>query len=860
MRFPRRENFRILILALLATAWLGLGDRSLAQSTSAPAGEPASSSAQAESPTTHHAFAQLTSEPASGPTSSPSETPSAHRRLVGKMLQAARDLQQVQDELAKVRGRFVDIQKRLAYAGKSSAVFSLMRKARSETPDPLPHEEKIRLRAEEISDVQLRLLDLQEQRDALGDTDPAKTEMLDDSIHDYGDYLTTLAELDTQEQMLVDETRRFQTLVEGSILWTPSAKPISLDDAGPAGQALRYLVAPTNWAGAAATAWRNFLQAPLPMLAGLVAAGLILVYRPKILARLRRVAQGIRDGVADTFGRSLEALLWAVVLTAPLPGLVLLASTLFISPQKFDAGLSRGLLNIGMTLAALQFLRQVCRPMGLAEAHFDWPAQSLRTGRRALRFLMLAICSTMFLMPLLASSGNDASRTSLGRLVLTVQFVAMAVFMHVLLRPRGPIVDHAIKTGLFHRFRHVWHALGLAAPVLAIVLAWAGYVLTAGVLSQRLVYTFLFISLAVIVLTGAKRALSVGLRRARADLRTAGTIASPIPAGQAGSPAPWAETQNTRNQIDHLLRFTTMLVMVLIVWWVWTPIIPALGMLKHVELWGGTVSLADAGLAVIVLVLTFVLCGNFPALVEAVVLQRLPIDTGARYAIRTVLRYVIGVVGTVVALGLVGVEWSNVQWLVAAMTVGLGFGLQEIFANFVSGLIILFERPIRLGDTVTVGDVTGTITKMRIRATVVTDWNCRELIVPNKDFIVGRVVNWTLSDRLLRLALPVPLPPDFDPAKAEAILMDAARKHPQVLKVPAPTAVLTDLTPAAMKFELRVFIRGAETPSSGSMDNPSAQGSLLQAQTDQVRHELNMAIEKAFLEAKPPASAVVQPK
>jgi potassium efflux system protein len=775
------------------------------------------------------------------------------------MLQAARDLQKVQDELAKVRGRFVDIQKRLAYAGKSSAVFSLMRKARSETPDPLPHEERIRFRAEEISDLQLRLLDLQEQRDALADTDEAQIQKLDDSIHDYGDYLTTLVDLDTKEQMLVDETRKFQDLVAGSILWTPSAKPISLEDAGPAGDALRYLVAPQNWTGAAATAWRNFLGMPLPLLAGLAAAGLILIYRPKIVARLRRVAQGIRDGVADTFGRTIEALLWAVVLTAPLPGLVLLASTLFNSTGKFEAGLSRGLLNIGMALAALQFLRQVCRPMGLAEAHFDWPAQSLRTGRRALRFLMLAICLTMFVMPLLFSNGNDAARTSLGRLVLTVQFVAMAVFMHVLLRPRGPVVDHAIKTGLFYRFRYVWHALGLAVPVLAIVLAWAGYVLTAGVLSQRLVYTFLLMSLAVIVLTGAKRALSVGLAR-RKSHPSARRPSLAAASGQADSPAPPAETDSTRTQIEHLLRFTTMLVMVLIVWWVWTPIIPALGMLKHVELWGGTVSLADAGLAIIVLVLTFVLCGNFPALVEAMILRRLPMDTGAKYAIRTVLRYVIGVVGTVVALGLVGVEWSNVQWLVAAMTVGLGFGLQEIFANFVSGLIILFERPIRLGDTVTVGDTTGTITRMRIRATVVTDWNCRELIVPNRDFIVGRVINWTLSDRLLRLALPVPLPPDFDASKAEAILLDAARKHPQVLKTPPPTAVLTDLTPAAMKFELRVFIRGAENAPSESLDNPGAQGSLLQAQTDQVRHELNMAIEKAFLEAKPPVTAVAQPK
>ena len=844
MTFPRRENFRILVLALLAAACLGLCGRAFAQSTAEPAGEPASSQPQAESSSAHHAFAQLTSAPASESASSQpqGESPAVRRRLAAKTLQAALDLRKVQDELAKVRGRFVDIQKRLAYAGNTSAVFSLMRKARSETPDPQPHEARIRLRAGEISELQLKLLDLQEQRDALDDTDPAKLEKLDDSIHDYGDYLAALVELDTQEQMLVEEIRKFQALVEGSILWTPSAKPISLDDAGPAGEALGYLVAPDNWADAARTAWRNFKGMPLPTLLGLVVVVLCLIYRPKTIARLRRVGQGVGDGSADTFRRTMEALLWAVVLTLPLPGLILLGSVLFDSPQKFEAGLSRGLLNIGMAVAVLQFLRQVCRPMGLAEAHFNWPAQSLRTGRRAIRFLMFAICLTMFVMPLLASSGNDAWRTSLGRLVLTVQFVAMATFVHVILGPRGPIVDHAIRTGLFYRFRYVWHALGLAAPVLAIVLSWAGYVVTAGVLSQRLVYTFLLTSLAVIVLAGVKRALTLGLRR------------------QASRRAEAVESESFYGPIAHLLRFAMMVAIILIVWWVWTPIIPALGMLQHVKLWAPSVSLADAGLAVIALVLTVVLCRNFPALVDALVLQRLPLDAGAKYAMRTVMQYVIGVVGAVVALGLVGVAWSNVQWLVAAMTVGLGFGLQEIFANFVSGLIILFERPIRLGDTVTVGDITGTVTRMRIRATVVTDWNCRELIVPNKDFIVGRVINWTLSDRLLRLALPVPLPPEFDLAKAEAILLDAASKHPQVLKTPPPTAILTDLTPAAVKFELRVFIRGAQNASSGSPDSFGTQGSVLQTQTDRVRHELNMAIEKAFLEAMPPVSTVVQPK
>ncbi|WP_159190571.1 mechanosensitive ion channel domain-containing protein, partial [Klebsiella pneumoniae] len=95
---------------------------------------------------------------------------------------------------------------------------------------------------------------------------------------------------------------------------------------------------------------------------------------------------------------------------------------------------------------------------------------------------------------------------------------------------------------------------------------------------------------------------------------------------------------------------------------------------------------------------------------------------------------------------MIGIEWSKLQWLVAALGVGLGFGLQEIFANFISGLIILFEKPIRIGDTVTIRDLTGSVTKINTRATTISDWDRKEIIVPNKAFITEQFINWSLSD------------------------------------------------------------------------------------------------------------------
>ena len=149
-------------------------------------------------------------------------------------------------------------------------------------------------------------------------------------------------------------------------------------------------------------------------------------------------------------------------------------------------------------------------------------------------------------------------------------------------------------------------------------------------------------------------------------------------------------------------------------WLIWADVLPALSIF-NVPLWhtqvedakGGTSSRSTScGLleAVIAVVLTLVATRNIPGLLEIVLLQRLPLEPATRYAVTTLFRYAIAVAG-IVAACVLGITWAKVHWLVAAVSVGLGFGLQEIFANFISGLIILFERPIRVGDIVTVDDI-----------------------------------------------------------------------------------------------------------------------------------------------------------
>ena len=152
-------------------------------------------------------------------------------------------------------------------------------------------------------------------------------------------------------------------------------------------------------------------------------------------------------------------------------------------------------------------------------------------------------------------------------------------------------------------------------------------------------------------------------------------------------------------------------------------------------------------------------------------------------------------------------SWDKLQWLVAALSVGLGFGLQEIFANFVSGLIILFERPLRIGDTVTIGNVSGTVSRIQIRATTITDFDRKEMIVPNKAFITGQLTNWSLTDTVTRVTIKLGVAYGADLEATRRLLLRIAADNPRVLRDPEPLVFFLNFGASTLDHELRVHVR-----------------------------------------------------
>jgi small-conductance mechanosensitive channel len=187
------------------------------------------------------------------------------------------------------------------------------------------------------------------------------------------------------------------------------------------------------------------------------------------------------------------------------------------------------------------------------------------------------------------------------------------------------------------------------------------------------------------------------------------------------------------------------------------------------------------------------------------VFTRLRMPPGIPFALTSFSRYTILVIGVIIALATLGIPMDRLALIISALGVGIGFGLQNVVNNFVSGIILLFERPIRVGDKVELEGLYGTVTDIGIRASNVRNFDGADVIVPNGDFISARVINWTLADRKRRVILPVGVKYGTDPTKVLEILESVARSHVEILVDPVPEALFRGFGESSLDFELRAW-------------------------------------------------------
>lgn len=239
--------------------------------------------------------------------------------------------------------------------------------------------------------------------------------------------------------------------------------------------------------------------------------------------------------------------------------------------------------------------------------------------------------------------------------------------------------------------------------------------------------------------------------------------------------------------------------------------------LGDIQAWGyklatgltiGSVTISITGIltGIVVFVIGYFVTRWFQGWLDDSVMARGRVDTGVRNSIRLIVGYAGVAVAGLVGISAAGIDLSNLALVAGALSLGIGFGLQNVVSNFVSGLILLAERPFKVGDWIVAGDVSGTVKKISVRATEIETFQRQSVILPNSNLINGAVGNWTHRNKLGRVEIKVGVAYGSDVKRAHEVLLEIARGHPLVLKNPEPFVQFVNFGTAALEFEIRVFL------------------------------------------------------
>ncbi len=645
---------------------------------------------------------------------------------------------------------------------------------------------------------------MQAEREVLLDLVRSRRELLRGIIATESSFIDALSELEADYSRHLSVIAEYQNYLEPLVLWVPSSAKLWKTQFAVISDEIPAL--------ANSIVHIEFSLQPVFFFSAILALGLLLSG-----GRLRDYQHAQNSSVwrarEDSIRFTLEALAISILRSAPPALLVMaLASLCSEDPGASASSLNTVLNKLATVLFAVRLLYTLCEEDGVASCHFKWNRESIDRLLRETGWFM------HWFLPVSAVAGflyrlEDAEL--LGRLAMLGTAALLTVhFSRQLWNNRKLNNNGGFSTN------ENWTRLILGLISIAIVI---GVVLGLRYSVGIVINTLMDMLTAGIVLAITHSLLLRWIQVVRKHLRFTELLAARQEPEEAQPPEIGAIEEEQANLAEigdesrELLNATTLAVTVSILYYLWVPILPVFNAMSDITLWTST-SMVDGEaivnrisldiLIVVVLLasITMYAARKLPALVELILRSRTDVSPGASYTTSTLLNYLILGTGTLVALSTLGLDWSKLQWLVAALGVGIGFGLQEIVANFICGLIILFERPISVGNIITVGDKDGTVTKIRIRATTIRDWDNKELLIPNKEIITGRLLNWSLSDSRLRLTTPVGITYDSDVVLAIKILKETVADDERILSDPEPSIIFSGFGDNSLDLVCRYYI------------------------------------------------------
>jgi potassium efflux system protein len=678
-----------------------------------------------------------------------------------------------------------------------------------------------------------------------------RRDLLDKAIAADDSLLQALSELDFAQRELSKVVSDYNQFLDERLLWVRTGDPPSWEMVLASWRTIEVSFTGDN----ARDLWHALVRPqffPWVLLLGLLLFALLLKLTPAMRSSLHRSSRKVGQLRHDRLHHSIRALALTLLLALPWP---LLFTALGLHLQmsqiregvdlnahlhgavdwtgQFAPSVGGAIYDIALYTFYFVAFRVFCEPRGLAVRHFHWSLRSTLLLRRETLRLMMVFLPATFLLIAIINYHTSAFGGGFSRLLICIIILSLAWFFGRVLSPAHGALRDFYRSGrgnLLTWLRYLWLALGLLLPFSLAALATAGYVYTAAQLGSRLIDTlWLIVAIILIhqlvvrwmILLERQLEFRDALERHRAQRAAREAHEGDGVSADISVEEPEIDFGALSEDTKVLINAALAVVAVFGMWAIWSDVLPAFRILDEISLWSYSstvnattqlvpVTLGDLGTGLLILVLGTIAAQRLPALLEIALFARFNITAGSRYAISKLTQYAIVAIGLMMLFSVLGGRWDEIQWLVAALGVGIGFGLQEIIANFISGLILLFERPIRIGDIVTVGETSGVVTRIQIRSTTIRNWDQQELLVPNKEFITGRLLNWTLSDPIARIVVKVGVAYGSDVPQALKILLAAAEQHERVLDEPESFVVFEGFGDNSLDLSLRCYIGSME--------------------------------------------------
>jgi len=597
-----------------------------------------------------------------------------------------------------------------------------------------------------------------------------------------------------------EEFKRFKEFARSELVFSQSDVPLSVQTFVLAAEEIPEVVSIYSnrdlWRGASSHMAELTRAILLLAIVLLLSAAVIVV--PAGLRRRRHRQQAEEDTDVPVFmghGAATVQFIGAV-----LPPLGLLLTSVFVERLDLPSPLGEALPPVFLAAAGLVAIQRFsawffhARGPGIHLVGV-FPDNASRI-RRIIRICTLS--GLLLAVPAVFIEKSSANLTDLPRVLDTAWITILAFGLILLLRRRGPLIRQVARPGrLLDRLWIVMGPLLSLALIALVILEIGGYRVAAWTFMGNIVQ-----SVGVVILVAGLYAFLVRIiGRVSKQVRKRMIIEEGYEAAQESSSA-------VSDQLTRLAAILIVFAALLVLMASWDDKMVGLEVLREVQILetepGQFLTLLDVLEALLLIVAGHFVVGNLSAVYQFVVFPLLgSTNRGGQYVLLALSRYAILLLAYSAALLVLGLKVSNLAWLLTAASVGIGFGLQEIIANFISGLIILLERPIQVGDIITVDDTEGTVDKITIRSTIVTNWDRQSIVIPNKDFITKKLTNWTRNDDIMRRRIVVRAGFGTDVPKLLRVLGETVKAHPKVLADPPHRVWIWSYTDAGL--EVMVF-------------------------------------------------------